>query len=261
MSMLAVVLLGLIAAAPPDPVAAATCVLVAPIDGGPETVSGGDECDRRTLPASTFKIPHALIALDTGVVTPATVMKWDGRPKDFKVWERDHTLDSAIKWSVVWFFQRAARSIGRARELEHLRAFAYGSQTFSGAVDMFWLNGDLTISPREQVAFLRRMFAYALPIDRRHVDAVKAALTMPAGKVSNAAGVHDFALRWPDPIARLKTGNGTVNGERVSWIVGEIESAGRAYVFASRVRSSTSPLETTAAAGTALRVLNGITPR
>ena len=259
--MLAFVLLGMIAAAPPDPVAAATCVLVAPIGGGPETVGGGDECDRRTLPASTFKIPHALIALDTGVVTPATVMKWDGRPKDFKVWERDHTLDSAIKWSVVWFFQRAARSIGRERELEHLRAFAYGSQTFSGAVDMFWLNGDLTISPREQVAFLRRMFAYALPIDRRHVDAVKAALTMPAGKVSNAAGVHDFELRWPDPIARLKTGNGTVNGERVSWIVGEIESAGRVYVFASRVRSSTSPLETTAAADAALRVLNGITPR
>jgi len=261
MSMLAFVLLGLIAAAPPDPVAAATCVLVAPIDGGPERASGGDECDRRTLPASTFKIPHALIALDTGVVTPATVMKWDGQPKDFKVWERDHTLDSAIKWSVVWFFQRAARSIGRERELEHLKAFAYGSQTFAGAVDMFWLNGDLTISPREQAAFLRRMFAYALPIDRRHVDAVKAALTMPAGKVSNAAGVHDFALRWPDPIARLKTGNGTVNGERVSWIVGEIESTGRAYVFASRVRSSTSPLETTAAADAALRVLNGITPR
>ena len=161
---------------------------------------------------------------------------------------------------MVWFFQRAARAIGRERELDHLRAFDYGSRAFNGAVDEFWLNGDLTISPHEQAAFLKRMFRYELPIDRRHVDAVEAALTMPRGQVSNAAGVHDFALAWPGAIARLKTGNGTVNGERVSWLVGEIESGRRAYVFASRVRSSARALETTAGADAALRVLNGMTP-
>src|SRR5262249_27428130 len=137
--------------APPPAAAEGECVIVAPLDGGPETVVGGSECDRRTLPASTFKIPHALIALDTGVVTERTVMKWDHEKKDFPAWERDHTLDSAIRSSVVWFFQRAARSIGRERELAHLRAFNYGSQTFAREVDLFWLNGDLTISPREQI--------------------------------------------------------------------------------------------------------------
>jgi len=79
--------------APPPPGSAGECVIVAPLDGGPETVVGGDECDRRTLPASTFKIPHALIALDTGVVSDSTTMKWDGTKQDFPVWERDHTLD------------------------------------------------------------------------------------------------------------------------------------------------------------------------
>jgi len=245
--------------APPPASPDGTCVIVAPLGGGAERTIGGEECDRRTLPASTFKIPHALIALDTGVVTPMTVMKWDGMEQDFKSWERDHTLDSAIKSSVVWFFQRAARAIGRERELEHLRAFDYGSRTFNGAVDVFWLNGDLTISPRQQLSFLERMFRYELPIDRRHVDTVKAAMTMPRGKVSNASGVHDFALQWPGAIARLKTGNGTVNGERVSWLVGEIESGGRAYVFASRVRSSTGALGTSGA-DAALRVLNTMTP-
>jgi beta-lactamase class D len=235
-----------------------TCVIVTPLGGSTSTVVG-DDCDRRTLPASTFKIPHALIALDTGVVTPATVMKWDGTPQDFASWQHDHTLDSAIKSSVVWYFQRAAREIGRERELEHLRAFEYGSATFSGDVDRFWLNGDLTISPREQIAFLTRMFGGTLPIDRRHVDAVKTAMTMPAGKLSNAAGMHAFALRWPKAVARLKTGNGTVDGERISWLIGEIESNGRAYVFASRVRS-TRPLDTTAGADAALRVLNSIHP-
>jgi beta-lactamase class D len=250
------------AVAPPPATAVGECVVIAPLDGGAETAFSGEECDRRTLPASTFKIPHALIALDTGVITDQTAMKWDGRKKDFAAWERDHTLETAIKSSVVWFFQRAAESIGRERELQHLRAFGYGSQTFTRDVASFWLNGDLTISPREQVAFLTGMFTYALPIDKRHVDTVKTAMTMPPGKLSNASGVHAFPLAWPaGTVARLKTGNGTVSGERVSWLVGEIESAGREYVFASRVRSSTRTLDTTAGADLAVRVLNTMAPQ
>src|SRR6266849_2719690 len=70
------------AAVPPPRVAAGECFVMAPLNGA-EMVLGGDECDRRTLPASTFKIPHALIALDTGVITDKTLMKWDGAKKDF----------------------------------------------------------------------------------------------------------------------------------------------------------------------------------
>ena len=259
---LVLVLESITPAVAPPAVIPGECLVIAPLDTGAETVFGGEECDRRTLPASTFKIPHALIALDTGVVTDKTVMRWDGRKKDFPTWERDHTLDSAIKSSVVWFFQKAAESIGRERELQHLRAFAYGSQTFTREVGSFWLNGDLTISPREQVAFLRRMVAYDLPIERRHIDTVKAAMTMPPGKLSNAAGVHAFPLKWPaGTIARLKTGNGTVSGERSSWVIGALESAGREYVFASRVRSSTRTLDTTAGADLAIRILNTMAPQ
>lgn len=249
-----------VAAAPPT-LAAGECVVVAPLDDGPARAHGGGECDRRTLPASTFKVPHALIALDTGVVTGTTVMKWDGTKRDFPAWNRDHSLESAMRSSVVWFFQRAAAQIGRERELQHLRAFKYGSQTFAREVDQFWLNGDLLISPREQVEFLRRMFSYALPVEKRHVDTVKAAMTMPAGKLLNASGEHAFPLAWPaGTIARLKTGNGTVKGERASWVVGEIESNGRSYVFASRVRSSSRTLDTTAGADLAVRILNTMAP-
>ena len=160
MFRLILVLMLLVRAAPPA-VRAGECVVVARLDGDLLAV-GGNECERRTLPASTFKIPHALIALQTGVVAESTVMAWDGAKKDFPTWERDHTLDSAIKWSVVWFFQRAAAAIGRERELQQLKAFDYGSHSFSREVDRFWLNGDLTISPREQVAFLQKMYTYKL---------------------------------------------------------------------------------------------------
>src|SRR6185436_17265345 len=124
------------------------------------------------------------------------------------------------------------------RELAQLHAFRYGSETFAREVTGFWLNGDLTITPAEQVAFLKRMFSYELPVERRHIDTVKTALAMPRGKIVNASGVHDFPLRWPaDTVVRAKTGNGTVNGERVSWLVGSLETGGRQYVFASRARS------------------------
>ena len=236
------------------------CVVVAPLNG-PETIVGGDECGRRTLPASTFKIPHALIALQTKVVSGKTVIKWDGVKRDYPVWNQDQTLESAIKMSAVWVFQQFATAIGRERELESLRAFRYGSATFEHDVTDFWLNGDLQITPLEQIAFLRRMFAYDLPVDRVHIDTVKADLTMPHGKFVNAAGVHDFALNWPaDTSVCVKSGNGTVNGERVSWLVGLLETGGQQYVFASRARTSAPTLDSAAGADLALRVLNTITP-
>jgi beta-lactamase class D len=260
MLAVAVLLLLRFAGAQPPTVGDGECLVLAPIDGAAIAI-GGAECDRRTLPASTFKIPHALIGLQTGVITDRTVMKWDGAKKDFPAWERDHSLDSAIKSSVVWFFQRAAGSIGRDRELQHLKAFGYGSQTFTREVDRFWLNGDLVISPLEQIAFLKKMYSYELPVERRYIDTVKTAMTMPAGTLSNASGVHAFPLKWPrGSVARLKTGNGSVEAERVSWLIGEIDSGGRQYVFASRVRSSTRALATTAGADLAVRILNSITP-
>jgi Beta-lactamase class D len=175
----------------PATVGAGECVVFAPL-GGQETVVGGDECSRRTLPASTFKVPHALVALDTGVVTDKTVIKWDGKTRDYPGWNRDQTLDSAIKMSAVWVFQQFAVAIGRDRELAHLRAFHYGSATFEHDVTDFWLNGDLTITPVEQVAFLERMLTYDLPAKREHIDTVKAALTMPHGKSSTRPACTTF---------------------------------------------------------------------
>jgi beta-lactamase class D len=245
----------------PATVGTGECVVFAPL-GGQEQVIGGDECNRRTLPASTFKVPHALVALETGVVTEKTVIKWDGTTRDYPVWNRDQTLESAIKMSAVWVFQQFATAIGRERELSYLRAFHYGSMTFERGVTDFWLNGDLTITPVEEVAFLQRMFAYDLPVARRNIDTVKAALTMPHGQILNAAGVHNFPLRWPaDTVVRVKTGNGNVHGERVSWAVGALETGGHQYVFASRMRSTSGPLDTTAGADLAVRILNTLSPR
>ena len=69
------------------------------------------------LPASTFKIPNSLIALETGVVadTDNEVFKWDGVKRSIENWNRDHTLSSAFAASAVPVYQDIARRIGAER--------------------------------------------------------------------------------------------------------------------------------------------------
>ena len=86
MTFIPALALALVTASAPA-LAPGECVVFAPIDG-PQTVLGGGECGRRTLPASTFKVPHALIALQTGVVDDKTVIPWDGRTRDYEVWKK-----------------------------------------------------------------------------------------------------------------------------------------------------------------------------
>lgn len=239
----------------------AECVILQPIDGPAPYVSDPAECARPTSPASTFKIPHALIALETGVVSSSdAVAAWDGTRQAFPAWERDHSLDSAMTSSVVWFFRRTAASIGSERMRRFLSRLAYADDSFEGDVTLFWLNGDLVVSPGEQVRFLARLVRHDLPVQRGHADAVLASLTAPEGSITSAAGTHDFGLHWSEPlVVQAKTGNTTVAGERVSWLVGHIRAQDRQYVFASRVRAG-GPLAPTAGADLARRVLNAHRP-
>ena len=237
------------------------CAVVQALDGSAPFVSDATECAVKTAPASTFKVPHALIALETGVVTdPMAPVPWDGTKYPNPPWEKPHSLDSAMKSSVLWFYQRTARLIGGERMRAWLKRLDYGSDSYEGEQTMFWLNGDLAVSPVEQLDFISRLVRYELPAQRRHVDAVKAAFTMPAGAITNATGTHPFELKWPAPlIVRAKTGNATVAGERVSWVVGHVESGNRGWVFAARVRGG-SAVPGQSGADLALRTLNARAP-
>jgi beta-lactamase class D len=236
--------------------AVSECFMFARLDGSDLLASNPRECDYATAPASTFKIPHALIALETGVIDERTVVRWDGTAYEFESWRRDHTLESAIRSSVYPFFRRTAALIGAERMHRMLKTLQYGADTFEGDVREFWTNGDLVVTPREQLSFLRRMFSGALPIAARHVQTVSSDLVMPPLQISNASGLHVFLLRWPSgTIVRAKTGNTTVAGERVSWLVGSLESVKGSFVFVGRVRAR-SEMTGTAGADLALRELN-----
>jgi len=115
-------------------------------------------------PASTFKIPNSMIALETGVIKDEEQMfKWDGEKKLFKIWEKDHNLRSGIKNSVVWLYQKIARDIGEERMQHWVNQLDYGNKNIGGGIDMFWLNGDIRITTIEQIEFLKKVHltAYA----------------------------------------------------------------------------------------------------
>ncbi|HEX7136345.1 MAG TPA: penicillin-binding transpeptidase domain-containing protein, partial [Vicinamibacterales bacterium] len=101
-------------------------------------------CGVRVSPQSTFKIPHALAALDAGVVSGVDEkMAYDGRPVDQPLWRQDHTLATAMQYSVVWYFQEIAKRLGPAREREYLSRFDYGNRDSSSGLTSFWLGGSL----------------------------------------------------------------------------------------------------------------------
>lgn len=158
---------------------------------------------RRLSPASTFKIPHSLFALDAGVLRDEfQQIPWDGIKRSNEAWNTDQDLRSAMRNSTVWVYERFAKQIGMARETAYLRKINYGNALATGSAP-FWVDGDLAISAHEQISFLRALFRNELPFRVDHQRLVKDVMINEAGK---------------DWILRAKTGwSGTI-GWWVGWV-------------------------------------------
>jgi beta-lactamase class D len=232
------------------------CFLLHEIGVGEILRAPADACRTRVAPASTFKVPHALAALDAGVIDgPDAHIAYDGRELSVPSWRRDHTLRTAMRDSVVWYFQALAERLGEAREREYLQKFNYGNKDSSSGLTTFWLGGSLLISPEEQVRFLQDLYAGALPVEKRQVDTVRAILVQPRGQVTNASGAHPFGEWAPDTIVSAKTGSATDrSGIEVRWLVGHVARGRRAWIFASLVTGAPGvpPLAAVDQAATAL---------
>lgn len=171
------------------------------------------------LPASTFKIPNSLIALETGVVEDPDkdVFKWDGVKHAIEAWNRDHTLRSAIAVSAFPVYQEIARRIGEGRMQRYVDLFDYGNRDIGGGIDQFWVSGDLRIDPVQQVDFLDRLRRGSLPVAKRSQDLVRDIL--PVTKVG-------------ETIIRAKSGLTAPDHGSLGWMVGWAEKGAASTVFA-----------------------------
>ncbi len=196
-------------------------VIVENLKGDKRFVCGEEGADLRFLPASTFKIPNTLIALEEGAVKDASeIIRWDGKDKGYPEWNKDQCVMTALPSSCVWFYQELARRVGNAAYLRYLKATDYGNAETGKNLDTFWLDGDLRISPNEQIAFLKKVYREEFPFMRSSYAALKEALIVKRG---------------PGYIVRAKTGWTMRVKPQIGWYIGYAETKEEVWFFAVRI--------------------------
>ncbi len=196
-------------------------IVLSSLDGMTEYSNDTKLATKRFLPASTFKIPNTLIALDEGAVADGgEIIRWDGKDKGWSPWNRDHSLETAFPVSCVWFFQELAKRIGMEKYPSHLARMDYGNRMTGNDVTTFWLEGYIKISPKEQIAFLKRLYRNELPYKADHIRFLKQVMIVE---------------KTPDHIIRAKTGWAMRLKKQHGWYVGYVETKEQVWFFATVV--------------------------
>jgi len=176
-------------------------------------------CDSGYIPASTFKIPNSLIALEEDVIKDTNqTIKWDGHEWPNSTWNQNQTLRTAMKYSCVWVFVGFAEQIGINKYYEYVKSFDYGNKDLTGPASRFWLAGLFRISANQQIDFLRKFYNYKLPVTRESIDMVKNIIVLEQTDTYKLSG---------------KTGGGMLTEtDYIMWLVGYIEKDNKPYFFA-----------------------------
>lgn len=186
--------------------------------------------DSSYLPASTFKIVNSLIGLQTGKISSdGMVIKWDGVVRRVPEWNRDLTMYDAFRVSAVPYYQEVARRIGKDTMQFWLDSLRYGAKSekerfiIRSAIDSFWLDNTLKMTPDQQLGLVKRLYFDQLPFFKGYQETVKNAM-----------------LFEDKPAYRLgyKTGWGsTEQGHALGWVVGWIEENKHPYFFVLNIES------------------------
>lgn len=180
---------------------------------------------KRIAPYSTFKIYSGLFALEEKIIFPdASLQKWDGTPGEYTDWNREQTLNTAMKNSVNWYFQNLDRQMGILKLRSYYNRISYGNGDLSGGVRSYWAESSLKISPLEQVILLSDLLQNKWNFQEENIAAIKNSLFLtdtPYGKLYG------------------KTGTGTVHGKNVNgWFVGFLEKEEHICCFAANLQNS-----------------------
>ncbi len=187
------------------------CTLIADAGSGAVLLEQGD-CATRVTPASTFKIAISLMGYDAGVLrdlhTPALpflpgYLDWRDS------WKQTTDPSRWMKYSVVWYSQQTVKALGAQRFQRYVQAFDYGNQDIAGdpgqhnGMTGSWINSSLRISPREQLAFVRKIVQRQLPVSARAYDMTAALMLAEQrpggwevhGKIGGAGG-YGWYVGW-----------------------------------------------------------------
>jgi beta-lactamase class D len=202
-----------------------------------KTLHEDGNCDRRVSPASTFKIPLAVIGFDWGYLKDAhtpSIPYNDAYAAEMELHRQTTDPTSWLQNSVVWYSQKMTRAMGRDMFADYLTRLHYGNMDISGMPPVYdglthaWLSTSLKISPREQVDFLRRLLNHDLDVQASAQD--KTIAIMPE------FSAHGWRIRG-------KTGSGydrdlvgvSQKNRPFGWFVGWAEKSDRTIIFAYRI--------------------------
>ncbi|PHS68546.1 MAG: class D beta-lactamase [Methylophaga sp.] len=192
-------------------------LLIQSINGEVEYTHNPAKLTQTYIPASTFKIPNTLIALEEGVIKDQfELINWDGIEREYSPWNQDQTLATAFSRSCVWCYQRFSEQIEKKTYNKYLHDFNYGNQKTGGNTSTFWLDGDLKISVQDQVSFLRKVYLEQLPIKHKNFSILK--------EIMLSENTPNYKI-W------AKTGWKGQHG----WYVGYIEAENNVWFFANHI--------------------------
>lgn len=169
-------------------------------------------------PASTFKIPNSIFALEAGAVEDVEeIVPWNGKDYNIKAWNKPHSLRSAYQVSSLPTYQELATRIGLEKMAEFVAKTEYGNGKIGGKVDKFWVWGPLEITANQQIGFLKRLETRTLPFSKQAQDAT--------------IGIME-ARRGEGWVLRAKTGWALDPKPAVGWYVGWLEKDDDVLFFA-----------------------------
>lgn len=213
--------------------AAAICTLL--VDAGGKVLHESGACDARISPASTFKVPLAVMGFEAGILHNPHAPVWPYREKYRAAraqWKRPVDPAYWLKESVVWFSQQLTQQLGMLEFQRYVDVFGYGNRDLSGdpgqknGLTQAWLGySSLQVSPREQTIFLRRLLNRALPVSRAAQEQTIAAMPVFAA--------DGWVVHGKTGSGFQRAGNGVNTSQRFGWFIGWAEKPGRqAVVFA-----------------------------
>lgn len=192
------------------------------VNEGSYTCYNSERCSNAFLPASTFKILNSLIALETKVIEyDNSYMAWDSINRPVPSWNKNHNLETAFQNSVVWYYQELARRIGRERMEKYINLCKYGNKKTGPEIDMFWLRGDLRITPFQQIEFIIKLFNNELPFKLHNIEIVKKIMVMEETSECTLRAKTGWALN--------------ISGNDIGWYVGYLECKDNTYIFANNI--------------------------
>lgn len=200
------------------------------------------------LPASTFKIVNSLIGLQTGVISSDTmVIKWDGVVRPIAEWNKDLSMVEAFRASAVPYYQEVARRIGKENMQYWLDSLHYGAgkkdtlYKIKTAIDTFWLDNSLRITPDEELGLVKRLYFNQLPFFKVYQEKVRQAMLWENNS--------NYRLGY-------KTGWGvTPDNHALGWVVGWIEENQHPHFFVLNIESPDRNIDMVAVR---MRMLKGI---